>query len=55
MTRNHSTAGIDVHYVRANHNSSPEQRLEWLVTAQEFAGAAKSRKIVRQPTDSHGR
>ncbi len=42
MKHSKNTYGIDTDYLRANRQSTPEQRLNWLVAAQEFTRAART-------------
>lgn len=43
MKQKRNTYGIDREYLRANMNSTPEQRLNWLAAAVQFVHAPKTR------------
>lgn len=49
MKQKRTTYGIDKEYLRANMNSSPEQRLNWLAAAVQFVHAPKTR-LQREST-----
>lgn len=49
---NQNAYGIDLDYLRRCKESTPEQRLDWLAAAREFANTPK-RKVEPKSDQSH--